>query len=690
MPVWKGDKGSIKVVGSYAELEELSGQKLDDYHRPWVDEVTFTQNGENFTRIEEVLDGWFESGSMPFAQLHYPFENKAKFDANYPADFIVEYVAQVRAWFYYVHVVNTALADIGAFGEGKSTARSKLKKIVFVCHANVNRSQMAKAVYNMLTGTNDAKSAGAGVHSEQPEGDTIAKRNTIVAEELGIDRYRPGAQIILLDRHDIDITDWPRTQLTPEMLKDYDLVVNIAEKFQTPDWLRGDNVIWWNIKDPGLVKGDDAKVKAANAVLDEITERVKKLIELKRTEGNFHKLDDKIDGDAEHIARSSVAKYAFKNVIVTGTIAGEDGRKMSKSLGNFTDPNELMDRFSADSLRFLLLSSPLLSGEDFSLKDKDVGDAARKLAMIWNMYDFFTMYAEVDNWEWNGEHVKLENLKNPLDIWIVSRLHQLGAEITKNMDNYNIPDAMSGILPFVDDASNWFVRRSRRRFWKSEDDADKGDAYRTLHYVLVYLAQLLAPFTPFLAEELYQKLTGEESVHLLNWPTNITVNQKVLDEMARTREIIEKGLALRMDREDEFGQIKVRQPLAKLTYAGERLSDFYEQIIADEVNVKAVDHGEELVLDKDITPELKREGQAREIIRVIQNARKAAGLNVDDRIVVNFTTSDGDLNDAINEYHDTIATEILATEFADNDGYQVSAKIDGVEITVQLSKEERK
>jgi isoleucyl-tRNA synthetase len=301
MPVWKGDKGSIKVVGSYAELERLSGQKLDDYHRPWVDEVTFTQNDEKFTRIEEVLDGWFESGSMPFAQLHYPFENKEKFEANYPADFISEYIPQVRAWFYYVHTVNTAL-----FGEN-----------------------------------------------------------------------------------------------------------------------------------------------------------------------------------------------AFNNCIVTGTLAGNDGRKMSKSLGNFTDPNELMDKFSADSLRFLLLGSPLLNSEDFSLQDKDVGDVARKLSMIWNMYDFFTMYAEVDGWEFNGEFADLKNLRNPLDIWIISRLHQLKGEITKHMDNYNIPDAMSGILPFIDDASNWYVRRSRRRFWKSEDDADKNDAYATLHGVLSKLAVLLAPFTPF-------------------------------------------------------------------------------------------------------------------------------------------------------------------------------------------------
>ncbi|MDR1969938.1 MAG: isoleucine--tRNA ligase, partial [Candidatus Nomurabacteria bacterium] len=392
MPVWKGGKGTVKVVGSYAELKELSGVELEDYHRPWVDDVTFDIDGEHFTRVDKVLDCWFESGSMPFAQLHYPFENKEKFEKNYPADFIVEYVGQVRAWFYYVHAVNTAL-----FGE-----------------------------------------------------------------------------------------------------------------------------------------------------------------------------------------------TAYTNVITTGVVAGNDGRKMSKSFGNYTDPNELMDKYSADALRFLLLSSPLLSGEDFALIDKDVSDVSRKLSMIWNMYDFFTMYAEVDNWKWGDDFADLEKLKNPLDIWIISRLHQLKADITKNMDEYNIPDAMSGILPFIDDASNWFVRRSRRRFWKSEDDSDKNNAYATLHCVLSKLAVLTAPFTPFLAEELYQKMTDGESVHLLDWPTNIAVNQKVLDDMARAREIIEQGLALRMEREDGFGQIKVRQPLTKLEYSGDKLDDFYEQIIADEVNVKTV------------------------------------------------------------------------------------------------------
>ena len=200
---------------------------------------------------------------------------------------------------------------------------------------------------------------------------------------------------------------------------------------------------------------------------------------------------------------------SFKNVITTGTLAGNDGRKMSKSYNNYTDPNELMDQYSADSLRFLMLSSPLLGGEDFALHDKDVGDVARKLSMVWNMYDFFALYADVDGWEWSGELADpIDSLSSSLDRWVVGRVHQLGQEVSEQMGKYDLQSALKPILPFIDDASNWYVRRSRKRFWKSDNDSDKDDAYRTLHYVLVYLSRVIAPFTPFLAEELYQKLTG--------------------------------------------------------------------------------------------------------------------------------------------------------------------------------------
>ena len=496
MPVWKGDKGSVKVIGSYEELEELSGQKLDDYHRPWVDEIAFDIDGEHFTRIEKVLDCWFESGSMPFAQLHYPFENKEKFEANYPADFIVEYVGQVRAWFYYVHAVNTALAEVGAFGE-----------------------------------------------------------------------------------------------------------------------------------------------KAKNG-----------------------------------------AKNAYKNVITTGTLAGNDGRKMSKSLGNFTDPNVLMDQYSADSLRFLLLSSPVLSGEDFALLDKDVSDVNRKLAMLWNVYDFFTTYAEIDGID--SDELKLDP-KNPLDTWIVSRAYQLRDEITEGMEEYNIPKALESVLPFIDDLSNWFVRRSRRRFSKNDDGSDKKSAYATLHYILIYTAKILAPFTPFLSEELYQKMTGkDESVHLLDWPKVGIIDAEVLRNMSRARTIIADALALRMQKSDTEDQIKIRQPLSKLTYSGEKLDAFYEQIIADEVNVKEVENGKALSLDKTLTEELKREGFARDLIRAVQSARKNAKLNMDDRIKLSISI------DLPEGFEELVKSEVLADSFAKNANYAHDeiAKVAGENITISLEK----
>ncbi|WP_457915425.1 class I tRNA ligase family protein [Candidatus Minimicrobia naudis] len=266
---------------------------------------------------------------------------------------------------------------------------------------------------------------------------------------------------------------------------------------------------------------------------------------------------------------------------------------MSKSLGNFTDPNELMDKFSADSLRFLMLSSPLLNGEDFALHDKDVGDVAHKLSMIWNMYDFFTMYAEVDGWEFNGELTDpLSDLTNPLDIWIVSRLHQLVAEVERHMDTYNIPDALSPILPFLDDATNWYVRRSRRRFWKSEDDGDKNDAYRTLHYVLVRLSYMLAPFTPFLAEELYHNLTGDdESIHLKDWLPAGEIDSSMLRDMNALRAAVNDGLSKRAAE-----GIKVRQPLASAKLintisqdTSEEVAQFLIDIARDELNVKSVE-----------------------------------------------------------------------------------------------------
>lgn len=511
MPVWKGtDKDGrelVKVIGSYEELKELSGQELEDYHRPWIDDVTFNIDGVEYKRVDKVLDSWFESGSMPFAQFHYPFENQEKFEQNYPADFIVEYVGQVRAWFYYLHAVSVGL--------------------------------------------------------------------------------------------------------------------------------RGSNT--------------------------------------------------------------------FKNVIVTGTLAGNDGRKMSKSYGNYTDPNELMDKFSADSLRFLLLSCPVLNAEDYSLQDKDVGDVARKLTMVWNMYDFFTLYADVDQWDSGLSEGELpadpsHDLTNPLDKWIVSRVHELTKDVDQHMQKYDIPNAVKPILPFIDDASNWYVRRSRKRFWKSDNDSDKNDAYRTLHYVLVQLSLIMAPFTPFLAEELYHKLTGGESVHLLDWPEVGHIEEQIIRDMAVLRGLITEGLAERAG-----AGIKVRQPLAsaEVTYLhADRLEPFVE-ILKEELNVKDVvlksqpptDSDAEkysISLDTKLTPELKQEGLMREIIRNVQQARKQADLQVDDRIKLSLKSESKDINDVLanKELIDEIKHETLAesvVEVLDN-GFKTEAKVEGNELIISLQK----
>jgi isoleucyl-tRNA synthetase len=497
LPVWKGkdEQGNelVKVVGSYAELKELSGVELEDYHRPWIDDVAFEIDGVEYKRIDKVMDSWFEAGSMPFAQFHYPFENQQKFEQNFPGDFIAEYVGQVRAWFYYLHALS-----VGLFGQN-----------------------------------------------------------------------------------------------------------------------------------------------------------------------------------------------SFKNVIVTGTIAGNDGRKMSKNYGNYTDPNELMDEYSADALRFLLLSSPLLNGEDYSLIDKDVSDISRKLNMAWNMYDFFTLYASVDGWEWDGNmEDPYQELTHPLDQWIVSRVHQLTAEVDENMQRYDIPNAMKGILPFLDDASNWYVRRSRKRFWKSENDADKKMAYKTLHYVLTRLSLVLAPFTPFLAEELFKSLTGGESVHLCDWPLSGQTNGTILKEMAEVREIITEGLAQRAE-----AGIKVRQPLQEVVVAG--IADIKPElidIIGEELNVKnvgTVEAGSEVsvTLDLRITPELKREGTMRELVRFVQNARKNAGLNVDDRINLRIEADSEEVKRAYEDFKDTIFAETLATGELDSEAqYSETMKIEGQELKINLTK----
>ncbi len=508
--------GNIKVVGSYEELKKLSGAELDDYHRPYIDEVTFPceKCGGTMKRIPQVLDCWVESGSMPYAQFHYPFENKEKFEKSFPTDFIAEYVGQVRAWFYVLHVMATGVFD----------------------------------------------------------------------------------------------------------------------------------------------------------------------------------------------------KESFKNVIVTGNIAGEDGRKMSKSFGNFTDPDEILENYSADALRFYMLSSPLLNGQDVSFSEATIKDIQRRvLGTLWNSYSFFTLYASVD--KWSAEKLDVHEVhyrENLLDRWILSELHKLIKSVDENMQKYDIVTATKPIDRFINNLSNWYIRRSRRRFWKSENDSDKEDAYQTLWTVLAEFSKVLAPFCPFVADEIYRNLTGDESVHLVDFSES---NDELIDEelsqnMEMTRKIIELGLSLRAD-----NGIKVRQPLDKLSIVNCQLTKELLGLIEDEVNVKSVELTKKedknlkwkaysangakekdkkelkVGLDINIDEELQLEGQMRELVRHIQSARKEAGFEVDDRIELWYQGG----SDIFQKFEKEIAREVLAEKIylkkPSEDIFNKDIKIDNIQLTVWLKKQ---
>lgn len=511
LPVWMTDDGEVLVVGSVQELKEraVDPSKVGDLHRPYIDDVELkTDSGKIARRISEVFDCWFESGSMPYAQDHYPFENAQDWDKRYPADFIAEAIDQTRGWFYTLHVLATALFD----------------------------------------------------------------------------------------------------------------------------------------------------------------------------------------------------KPAFQNVICSGWIVAADGEKLSKRKKNYAPMDEVFDQFGVDTLRFFMAGSPIVNGEDTRFSTDFLRDTQRKVFMtLNNIYNFYKLYADVDHYSPAKPGVEPESA-NILDQWMLSRLNQTIAEVTDAMDNYRLDKAVRPIEVLLDDASNWFVRRSRRRFWKSEDDTDKQQAYETLHYTLLCLCQLLAPFAPFLPDHLWRKLVvGTDlppSVHLSDWPEAGYVDGDALKAMADIRRAIEQGLALRAAE-----KIKVRQPLSSaniymqhMPEDGEHLSQ-YAQIVQDELNVKQATISQEVTedqeahihpttLDLTLTDELRAEGIMRDIVRHIQNLRKTAGLNVDDRIALSVTTDDALAQSALDTFRDEIMHETLAVEWVTNElKHAQVVKVD--DATLQLALEVR-
>jgi len=305
--------------------------------------------------------------------------------------------------------------------------------------------------------------------------------------------------------------------------------------------------------------------------------------------------------------------------------------------------------------------------------------------MLWNSYSFFVLYANVDKFNPKAHNPQPTTL---LDKWLLSELNSLIKDVNESMENYQLNRAARYFPKFIDNLSNWYIRRSRKRFWKSEDDADKKEAYQTLHYVLVELSKLVAPFTPFIAEEIYKNLTGEESVHLADFPV---ANEKMIDEklnqeMEQARIIITEALQLRAK-----AGIKVRQPLNKFSIFNFQFSKELEEIIKEEINVKelGLDRKErdEMILDTEITEELKLEGQAREIIRFIQEMRKEAGYEVDNRINVWYIG----LSEVFAKFGGIIKKEVLANEL--NEGnpeksdIEKEFSIDGKSVKIYISRQ---
>jgi isoleucyl-tRNA synthetase len=380
-------------------------------------------------------------------------------------------------------------------------------------------------------------------------------------------------------------------------------------------------------------------------------------------------------------------KPAYRNVLVNGIILAADGQKLSKRLRNYPPVEEVFATEGADTLRFYLLGNDQAVGADYMRFNRDaMRDIQRNVfGTLWNSYSFLSMYAEIDGWQ-PAKTLAEPKSENVLDQWILARLNETVAEVTVAAEGYELAQALRPIRGLVDDLSNWYVRRSRRRFWKSEDDGDKRAAYASLHFVLARTAQLLAPWSPFVADKLWRGLTDgmEEaaSVHLSDWPAAGEASTELLEDMARARDYITEALAQRGG-----AKIKVRQPLSRVTVPV--LPEELQAIVAEEVNVKEVvsKKGAKVQLDTKMTPELRAEGMMRDVVRHVQQARKDGGLVVDDRIILTLDTDDAELMSAVKAHAGTIKAETLANELKTKSGRAgVPVKVGGAELYIEVVK----
>ena len=560
IPVWKSDNPQyprVDVFGSVAEIKEKTGIEINDLHKPYIDEVVYPNpddpSGKTMMRrVSDVFDCWFESGSMPYAQIHYPFDNKEWFENHFPADFIVEAIDQTRGWFYTLTVLSTALHN------------------------------------------------------------------------------RP----------------------------------------------------------------------------------------------------------------------AFKNCICTGLLMAEGGQKLSKRLKNYPDPNNVLESMGSDTLRWFLVSSPVLKGGNLAidLEGKEIAKAARVAQIpLWNAFYFFTLYANAESYKAK----EISKSQEAIDNYILSKLKHLRNIVKQGLETYDVAIACNEIASFMEVLNNWYIRRSRDRFWEGEPEA-----FDTLYTVLVNLCKIMAPLMPFVTEHIFKTLTGEESVHLVDYPSLADINpdEKLMNEMDMVQDLCSAAKFIR-----EEHNLRNRLPLNRLTVIGTEFDKSYQEIVKDELNVKEVcfdnnlsNYAEKKIylytpllgkalgkdmgavmaaykqgqwclnldgtldiggqklssdlfevrlemkagvagrafaenkavvtLDTNVTDKLKREGMARDFVRLVQTLRKDKDFNISDRIELSWHTSDGELAQALEENKSYISEQVLAVKCASDCKEGTKADIEGKDI----------
>ena len=481
----------------------FNGSDLMDLHRPKIDGITLKGKTGELTRVKEVLDVWMDSASMPYASKHYPFEDRKDFEDNFPADFVIEYIAQTRAWFYVMHVLGTALFK------------------------------------------------------------------------------------------------------------------------QNP----------------------------------------------------------------------------FKNIVTTGVMFGTDGRKMSKSYGNYPDPKIVLEKYGAEPLRLYLMGAPIMVGEDINLEEDALKIQTRDFFLpLWNCYSFFITYANIHEWKVPAK-MDIENITNELDKWILLKLQLTIKNVTKSFDEYNLPAVVKEYKLFISELSKWYIRRSRERFNDNNEQS-----LTTLYLVLVDFAKILAPMCPFISEEIFKNLTSLESVHLCDFPK---VNQKfykenvdLLEKMEFVRNVVELGQSIRVQK-----GLKVRQVLSELQVEKE-MDKWMENLIFDELNVKSVitvkklntlegwivasseDKKLSISLNTNLTEELLSEGIYREVVRGIQNQRKKTGLIIGQKINLELGITDKQIEKVIKTNIEKLKKDIDASSIKLTSNilvWDVTIKINSSELMLKMN-----